>query len=274
MKKFIIILLSLFMLCACQTKEEDYMDYIKFGEGEKTFIIIPGLSIHSIINSADAIKEAFKDYTQDFTIYVLDRPKDLKDGATIKDLADLTAKQLKKLNIKDAYIFGASQGGMIAEEIAINYPELVGKLVLGSTLSKTNETFIKVVNNWIDLAKEKNEDELLDSFIKDVYSNDTYNNYKDALIEANKNISDEEYQRFIILANSCLTINAYDNLDKIKCPVLVLGSNGDKVVTPNGSIEIADKLNCDIYMYEDTYGHGVYDEALDYRTRMLDFLRQ
>ncbi len=250
------------------------MDYIKFGEGEKTFIIIPGLSIHSIINSADAIKEAFKDYTKDFTIYVLDRPKDLKQGTTIKDLANSTAKQLKKLGIKDAYIFGASQGGMIAQEVAINYPELVAKLVLGSTLSKTNDTFESVINNWILLASNKKEDELLECFIKDVYANDTYNNYKDILMEANKNISDEEYQRFIILAKACLTIDTYNNLDKIKCPVLVLGSYGDKVVTPSGSIEIAEKLNCDIYMYEDTYGHGVYDEALDYRTRMLDFLRQ
>ena len=272
MKKLAVVLLSLFLLSACLKKEEDYMEYIKFGNGTKTFIIIPGLSIHSIINSKDDIEKAFKDYTKDFTIYVLDRPKELKKDITIKDIADITAKQLEKLNIKNAYVFGASQGGMIAQELAINYPKLVSKLVLGSTLSKTNETFINVINNWLKLANDKKENELLETFIKDVYSDNTYKNYKDVLIEANKNISEEEYQRFIILAKSCLTIKTYDNLDKIKCPVLVLGSNGDKVVTPNGSTQIADKLHCEIYMYDDTYGHGVYDEAFDYRARMLDFL--
>lgn len=274
MKKLIILLLSLFLLMACNTKEENTMNYIKFGNGSKTFIIIPGLSIHSIINSKDAIEEAFKDYTDDYTVYVFDRPENLKENTTIKDLADATANKMKELNISSADIFGASQGGMMAMYIAIYYPELVNKLVLGSTLSKTNDTFINVVNNWIDLAKEKNEDELLDSFIKDVYSQNTYDNYKDSLIEANKNISDEEYNRFIILANACLSTNCYDELDKIKCPVLVLGCYGDKVVTPLGSTQIADKLNCDIYMYDDSYGHGVYDEAPDYREKMLDFLRQ
>ena len=113
---------------------------------------------------------------------------------------------------------------MMAMYIAIYYPEFVNKLVLGSTLSKPNDTFISVVNNWVDLAKEKNENKLLDSFIKDVYSQNTYDNYKDTLIEANKNINNEEYNRFIILANACLSVDCYDDLDKIKCPVLVLGS--------------------------------------------------
>lgn len=275
MKKIITLLISLLLFTGCNTKQEEtQMDYIKFGNGTKTFIIIPGLSIHSIINSKEAIEEAFKDYTDEYTVYVFDRPKNLKEDTTIKDLADATANKMKELNISSADIFGASQGGMMAMYIAIYYPELVNKLVLGSTLSKTNDAFVEVVNNWINLAKEKKEDELLDSFIKDVYSQSTYDNYKDALIEANKNITDEEYQRFIILANACLSIDCYDQLDKIKCPVLVLGSNGDKVVTPFGSTEIADKLNCDIYMYDDSYGHGVYDEAPDYRTRMLDFFRQ
>ena len=147
-------------------------------------------------------------------------------------------------------------------------------MVRKSKDGKPNDTFISVVNNWISLAKEKDENKLLDRFIKDVYSQNTYDNYKDSLIENNKNISDEEYNRFIILANACLSIDCYKQLDKIKCPVLVLGCYGDKVATALGSTQIADKLNCDIYMYDDTYGHGVYDEAPDYREKMLDFLRQ
>ena len=185
MKKLILLLLSLFLLVGCNTKEENTMDYIKFGNWTKTFIIIPGLSIHSIINSKDAIEEAFKDYTNEYTVYVFDRPENLKENTTIKDLADATANKMKELNISSADIFGASQDSMMAMYIAIYYPEFVNKLVLGSTLSKPNDTFISVVNNWVDLAKEKNENKLLDSFIKDVYSQNTYDNYKDTLIEAN-----------------------------------------------------------------------------------------
>ena len=41
--------------------------------------------------------------------------------------------------------------------------------------------------------------------------------------------------------------------------------------TSLGSQEIADKLNCEIYLYDTNYGHGVYDEAADYKQRYLDF---
>lgn len=250
------------------------MNYIKFGNGSKNFIIIPGLSIHSIIGSKDAIEEAYKDFSEEYTVYVFDRPTNLKENESIEDLAKETAEFMKQLNIENADIFGASQGGMIAMYIAIDYPELVNKLILGSTLSKTNDTFLNVINEWIDLASNKDEDDLLESFATKVYSKNTLDAYHDVLIESNKGISDEEYKRFIILAKACLNMNAYDKLDQIKCPVLVLGSKGDQVCTDLGSIEIADKLNCDIYLYDENYGHGVYDEAADYRTRMLDFFRQ
>ena len=250
------------------------MDYVKFGNGSKVFVIIPGLSIHSVMGSAEAIKEAYNDFSEEYTVYLFDRAKNISDSYSIEDMAKDTANAMKNLGIEKAYIFGASQGGMIAEYIAIDYPELVEKLVLGSTLSKPNDTANNLINEWITLAKEKDEDGLLNSFVENVYSKNTLDAYKDTLISANKGITDEEYERFIILAKAIETFNCYDKLNEIKCPVLVLGSNGDKVVTPAGSTEIAEAINCDIYMYEDTYGHGVYDEATDYKQRILDFFNK
>ena len=39
----------------------------------------------------------------------------------------------------------------------------------------------------------------------------------------------------------------------------------------NLSEEIAEKLNCQIYMYED-YGHSAYEGTKDFNKRVLDFL--
>ncbi len=290
MKKYILILLILLSLTACQNKKEEVkensmgvsvktisdgnmeMDYTVFGEGNKSFIILPGLSIHSVMGSAELIADAYKDFSNEYTIYVFDRAKNIKEGYNIKDMADDTAKAMKALNIKDADIFGASQGAMIGLYLAIDYPELVHKLILGSTTAKSNDKFNTVINEWINLAKQKEETKLLESFVDNVYSEATLKEYRDILISSNSNISDEEYKRFIILANACIDFNCYDDLSNIKCPVLVLGSKGDKVVGVDGSIEIADALNCEIYLYDENYGHGVYDEATDYRNRCLEFL--
>ena len=250
------------------------MDYVTFGSGKKSFVILPGLSIHSVMSQADAVAQNYADFTEDYTVYLFDRVKDMKEDYTIRDMANDTASAMEKLGISDADVFGASQGGMIAQYLAIDHPKLVNKLILGSTLSKPNDTFNSVVNHWISLAEAKDEEGLLESFCEDVYSQATLDAYKDTLIESNKGISDEEWTRFLIQAKACQNFNCYDELSAITCPVLVLGSQGDKVVTASGSEEISDVLKCDLYLYNDEYGHGVYDEASDYKTRCLDFLNE
>ena len=77
--------------------------------------------------------------------------------------------------------------------------------------------------------------------------------------------------RFIALAKACLTCNAYEELDKIKCPIFVIGGKRDKVVTGEASEEIAEKTNCKIYMYE-KLGHAAYEEAKDFNSRVYHFL--
>ena len=250
------------------------MNHIKFGSGSKNFVIIPGLSIHSIMGLADAIKDAYKIFAEDYTVYVFDRKEDVEEGYSIKDMADDTAVAMKELGISGAYILGVSQGGMIAQLIAMDYPKLVKKLVLASTLSKPNKTFTDIGSRWIELARKKDERGLIESFVDNIYSDKTLASYRDVLISSNLGITDKEYERFIILTSACKTFNSYDRLKEIKCPVLVLGAKEDKVVTAKGSKEIADKLGCEIYLYGEGYGHGVYDEAEDYKQRCLEFFER
>ncbi len=79
--------------------------------------------------------------------------------------------------------------------------------------------------------------------------------------------------RFMILAKSCLTCNAYDELNKIQCPVFVIGGKRDKVVSADASEEIAEKLGCEIFMY-DHLGHAAYEEAKDFNQRVYNFLKR
>ena len=249
------------------------MDYIVFGSGKKSFVILPGLSIHSVMGSADAIADAYKAFSEEYTVYVFDRAKDIQDGYTIKDMAEDTAAAMEALHIEDADIFGASQGGMIALYLAIDHPQLVHKMILGSTLAKPNDVFKQVTAEWIRLAEEKDETGLLESFADHVYSAATLEMYRDTIISSNSGISDEEFKCFLIMTNACRTFDCYDELSSIRCPVLVLGSEGDFVVTAEGSRQIAEALGCELYLYDDSYGHGVYDEAADYKQRCLDFLK-
>jgi len=78
--------------------------------------------------------------------------------------------------------------------------------------------------------------------------------------------------RFITQANSCITHNAYDELPKITCPTLIIGSKNDKIVGPNTSEEISEKIpNNKLTIYNDL-GHGLYEEAKDFNSSVLEFL--
>jgi 3-oxoadipate enol-lactonase len=77
----------------------------------------------------------FKKYYQLITFDNRGVGKSDKPGEsyTVKTMADDTVGLIDYLGIDKAHIMGVSLGGMIAQEVAINYPERVRKLILVST---------------------------------------------------------------------------------------------------------------------------------------------
>ena len=255
---------------------EDFeMGFCKFGFGSKTFVILPGLSVQSVLRAKEAVEASYAMLGGDFTTYLFDRKYDVSEGYSIYDMADDTVNAMTKLGLKDVYLFGASQGGMIAMAIAIKYPELVKKLVLGSTSSHVKPEQRGVIDHWIELARDKNAGELYQDFGKEVYPPEVYEQYKEYFSEAAETVKERDLEKFVILAEAIKDFNVTGEIEKIKCPVLVLGVFDDEVLDSDASMEIAEKLDgrtdCALYMYNG-YGHAAFDTAPDYRKRIYDFL--
>ena len=66
-----------------------------------------------------------------------------------------------------------------------------------------------------------------------------------------------EIERFADHARAIYSLDSFDILDKIKCPVLVLGAELDNITTAEGSKEIAEKLGCKVHIFPDE-GHAAY----------------
>lgn len=255
---------------------EDFeMGYCKFGFGSRTFVILPGLSVQSVMKAKEAVEASYGMMGGDFTTYLFDRKYDVSEGYSIYDMADDTATAMKELGLKDVYLFGASQGGMIAMAIAIKYPELVKKLVLGSTSSHVRPEQRGVIDHWIELAKDKGPKELYQDFGKEVYPAAVYEQYKDYFNDVAETVKERELEKFVILAEAIKDFDVTNEIEKIKCPVLVIGVFDDAVLDSDASMEIAEKLDnrtdCALYMYNG-YGHAAFDTAPDYRKRVYDFL--
>ena len=259
-------------VCVGSVKTERLeMGYVRFGTGQKTFVILPGLSIKSVLASAEGIANAYSVFADEYTVYLFDRRSDLPNVYSVYDMAKDTAEAIDALGLSDVDLFGVSQGGMIAQCIAIERPELVRRLVLGSTLARCDAS---VSGDWIELAEKGDAKALFMSFAERVYSVPFMEKFGRILVAMSNDVTPEDLGRFIILARAIDGFDVYDRLAEIQCPTLVIGAQCDRVTPVERSVEIAEKLGCELYVYPEPYAHAVYDEAPDYKERILDFIKK
>ena len=242
------------------------IDYITFGNGTKPLIMIQGLNTRGIKGAARSLACMYRIFAKDYRVYLFDRRPVVREGITVRELASDIAAAMDTLGITRADVFGVSQGGMLAQYLAIDRPDLVKKLVLAVTLSRNNDTVQRVIANWIAMAERGAMKELIADMAEKMYSDAYVKRYRPFLPLLTILQKPKDVQRFVVLAKACLTCNAYESLHKIKCPVLVIGGRQDHVVGGKASEEIAEKLGCQIHMYQNL-GHAAYEEAKDFNQR-------
>ena len=245
-------------------------EYAVFGSGRQSLLILPGVSLRSVLLSAAAVADAYRSFADDFTVYLFDRNRDLTPGHTVADMAEDAAAAMEVLGIGSACVFGASQGGMIAQVLAARHPALVSRLVLGSSLCTQNGISRAAFLEWIALADRGDVRALNPRVNELVYSPAYYGTYREIFRALEEEGTIDEVHRFGILVRACLGFEFREEIARISCPVLALGALEDRVTGAEGPREIAARLGCETYLYEG-YGHAVYDEAPDYRERLAAF---
>ena len=250
------------------------MDYFRFGaEGKRPVVVLPGLSIQSVMPAADAIVGQFRALSEAYDVYVFDRRKSIPEGYRIADMAEDMHEVLRILQLSEVNLYGVSQGGMIAQTLTLRHPEDVHAIALCSTACRIKDTEADGFVKWISLAEERNAEALVMAFSELVYTPAVYAQYKDYLLQSAAGISDEQLQSFVLKAKATTGFDVYDELNQIHCPVMVLGGSEDRVLHENAAVEIAERLGCELYIYAG-YGHAVYDEAPDFVERVSDFYRK
>ncbi len=244
--------------------------YFTFGTGKTPFVMLPGISIKPITTLAPAVASAYNEFAEDFTVYVFNRRNDLPDGYTISDAASDTAAVLDELGISSACVFGVSMGGMIAQVLAVNRPDLVGKLVLGSSASRLTPQSEEIIQHFAALAQSGDIQSLTLAFAQAVYTPTFFETCKEAILAALADATQADIARFTALTKAILAFDIYAELDKVSAPLLVIGADKDKLLGVQASVEIAQKTGGELYICKG-YGHAAYDEDPDYRSRLYEF---
>ncbi len=250
------------------------MDYVSFGNGSENLVMLPGLGdgLSTVKGMALVFSIMYRIYAKKFTVYVFSRKGNLQEGYSTREMAKDQADVMTGLGISKANILGISQGGMIAQYLAIDFPDLVDKLILAVTSAKPNKVIENVISGWVEMATQENYKNLMIDTAEKSYSERYLKKYRLIYPFLGKTGKPKSFKRFLIQAMSCVEHNAYNELNKIKCPTLVIGGNCDKIVGTTAASEIADKISgSELFIYNGL-GHAVYEEAKDFNKRVLDFL--
>ena len=260
---------------ACLRLPSGEMDYIRFGNGERTLVMLPGVGdgLKTVKGMALPFALLYRKLTKDFTVYVFSRRRALPPHMTTREMAGDLKEAMAALGLSQAAVVGVSQGGMIAQWLAIDHPDRVRKLVLTVTLSRPNDTVRAVIARWTEMAKRGDYRGIMLDTAERSYSEKRLRQARLEYRLLGSVGKPGSFDRFLTQAESCVTHDAYDRLDGIRCPTLVIGGTDDRIVTGQASRELAEKIpGAKLYLYEGL-GHGLYEEAPDFLTRVAAFCR-
>ena len=255
-------------------KTEDFeMKYVHFGNmfGPKT-VILPGLSIKPVTDSYIAIARQYTIFADNSDVYLFDRKETVEEGYDLDQMAEDTIKAMEALQLKDIYLMGVSQGGMLAQLIAIKRPDLVSKMVLCSTAARVPAVTEKRLAKWVKSAEEGDREKLVEAFAKDVYSTETVKAAEEVFRQMALSITSEELARFVIMAKATAGFDVRKELKSVTCPTLVIGSGKDRLFSRKLIEELAALLRGNLYIYENG-SHAAYDEEKDYPERIYYFFK-
>ena len=110
--------------------------------GPRTLLVLEGLTLEHKAPSGRALwllRWAYKRYLRDYTVYQVARRPGLPAGATTRDMAADYARWAQGRFAGPVDVIGFSTGGEIAQYLAADHGQLVGRLVLSDTGCRLGE---------------------------------------------------------------------------------------------------------------------------------------
>lgn len=252
------------------------MYYEQSGEGPD-LVLISGLSVdHSMWET--------KRFTSHYRVTVFDNrgvgQSSVPEGPySIEQFADDAHALCISLGIEQADVVGHSMGGHITQQLAILYPKWVRSAVLANSEQVFSIISDLATRQQLALMEHPLPQELLvrnylptlfsSAFLKDELARE---NYVRAVLDYPYPTSYQGYREQVFALRGHDTRNA---LQKIECPTLVLGSDGDLLTPPENSRYLAAHIaKARLVMIPDC-GHVPFIEKPDaFYQAILDFLRE
>jgi pimeloyl-ACP methyl ester carboxylesterase len=191
-------------------------------------------------------------------------------------MADDTAGLMDAMGIDRAHVLGVSMGGMIAQELALDHPEKVDRLVLSATnCGKSGSVFATrdVLKKLAD--RSGTPEEQVDSFCRLTFCEEWLESHEEEVQAFSSRylaspVADDNAARQF---QATVTFDACERIPRIDRPTLVAHGTEDILIPPENSRIIAGRIpGAKLIEYEGA-GHGfIWERREEFLRDLREFL--
>lgn len=207
--------------------------FYRVGDGDRTLVVLPGLSDAFAARdpsraTAWFLRRCYRDYREAFTVYVVGRPRGLDPGTTTREMAAEYADLLDSFG-DPVHVEGISMGGLVAQHLAADRPDLVDRLVLGVSACRVGRGGRRTLERWRDWAGAGEWSAILRDSAAVTYTGSRRWLYPLLFDVVGGALAPEPAspEDVVVSIDACLDHDTTDRLDAIEAPTLVLGGDED-----------------------------------------------
>jgi 3-oxoadipate enol-lactonase len=246
------------------------------GKGEPLLLIM-GLS-HNCLSW----KRSLSALSESFQVIIFDnrgtgRSSKPETPYSIELMAEDAKAVLDAAHVQTANVYGISMGGMIAQRLAIAYPERVKSLVLGCTTSGgVNHVQPSPEIAMAMLSRGSvTPEEAAWAAVPILYSEDFIRDHRDAIkedIDVRLQIPTPPHG-YMLQLQACLAHDTYQELDTISVPTLVIHGDEDRLVPFENGRTLSKRIKGAEFYRVSGAGHLYVTEAQNIvNEKVLEFL--
>ena len=249
-------------------------DAISFGSGSQNLVLVPGLGDGMATVKGKALMGSilYSRFARKYRVTVISRKRQLIPQDDTRSMAKELAYCMEALGIAKAHVVGVSQGGMIAQHLAADRPDLIDRLVLVSTVPKANDMIVRNIDRWIGLARKGSFTGLMIDTTEKAHPEKKLKKLRPFYTYMSAPLRKMDVDRFCIMAKACATHDATDRLDQITAPTLIIGGGVDRTLGAEGSHLLHRYIGGSRLKIYPDLSHAVYEDSPDFPRTVLAFL--
>lgn len=196
----------------------------------------------------------------------------LDETTSMADLAEDVVRSLNLNEIASAHVVGLSIGGAIAQQLALDAPERIERLVLTSTAPKFGDAA-----SWsarIDTARSAGLGELVDGVLSKWFTSDWAAQNPDVIKNIHRNFVGTDPAGYARCCEALAGFDTRSRLDEISAETLVVSATEDGSTPPDAVRQLADGIDGAKWVSIDGGAHLCNLQCPDeYNAALVDFLK-